>query len=166
MFNIQLGKAILAFLGLVFLNEIDYFFEMCARTGPVLLVLGMTGAAGQVFIFVTIAQFGALMCSLIGLSRKITTLVASIIIYSHPVSNEQGAGLVLAVGAMVYNFMDKGKKKPKAPADAVAKRDVEAAPVIELKPLITQDGAPAVDDDDDEFCDANDAAAVPAPAAR
>jgi len=154
MFNIQLGKAILAFLGLVFLNEIDYFFQMCSETGPVLLVLGLTGAAGQVFIFVTIAQFGALMCSLIGLGRKITTLVASIIIYAHPVDVEQGCGLVLAVGAMIYNFMDKGKKKKKDPADAVLQRDVEMAPVKELKPLIGQDGAPAPDDDDDEFCDA------------
>ena len=39
MFNIQLGKAILAFLGLVMLNEIDYFFAMVQETGPVLIVL-------------------------------------------------------------------------------------------------------------------------------
>jgi UDP-galactose transporter B1 len=37
----------------------------------------------QVFIFVTISKFGALTCSIIGLARKITTLVASIIIYGH-----------------------------------------------------------------------------------
>ncbi|KAH8044894.1 UDP-galactose transmembrane transporter [Aureococcus anophagefferens] len=29
------------------------------ETGPILLVLGLTGAMGQVFIFVTIARFGA-----------------------------------------------------------------------------------------------------------
>ncbi|KAJ8601147.1 hypothetical protein CTAYLR_008498 [Chrysophaeum taylorii] len=156
MFNIQLGKTILAFMGLVFLNEIDYFFQMCAETGPVLLVLGLTGAAGQVFIFVTIAQFGALMCSLIGLARKITTLVASIIVYSHPLSLEQAAGLVLAVGAMIYNFMDKGKKKntsSSSSAPRVDQRDVEMAKVKELKPLIADDGKPTAEeeDDDDEF---------------
>lgn len=136
MFNIQLGKTILAFLGLVFLNEIDYFFHMCAETGPILLLLGFTGAAGQVFIFVTIAQFGALMCSLIGLGRKITTLVASIVIYQHPLGLQQFSGLVLAVGAMIYNFMDKStKKKP----PVVEQRDVEMAPVKELKPLLDDD---------------------------
>ncbi|KAJ8612446.1 hypothetical protein CTAYLR_006577 [Chrysophaeum taylorii] len=111
MFNIQRSKMIVALMGLVFLKEIDYFFQMCVETGPVLLVLGLAGAAGQVFIFVTIAQFGALVCSLIGLDRKITTLVASIIIYSHPLSLEQAFGLVLAVGAMIYNFMDKDNEK-------------------------------------------------------
>ena len=159
MFNIQLGKAILAFLGLVMLNEIDYFFTMVQETGPILLVLGLTGAMGQVFIFVTIAQFGALMCSLIGLGRKITTLIASIIIYQHPVSNQQGLGLVLAVGAMVYNFADKGGKKKKP---AVESRDVEDAGSKELKTLLKDGDAAADDDDDDEFADAP----APAEAAR
>jgi len=169
MFNIQLGKAILAFLGLVFLNEIDYFFQMCAETGPVLLVLGLTGAAGQVFIFITISWFGALMCSLIGLARKITTLVASIIIYNHPIGVQQGTGLGLAVGAMIYNFMDKGKKKKKDPPKNVEARDVEMAPVKELEPLIVEGGAPneggLADNDDEEYCDAVGADGPPASAA-
>ena len=152
MFNIQLGKAILAFLGLVMLNEIDYFFAMVQETGPVLIVLGLTGAMGQVFIFVTIAQFGALMCSLIGLGRKITTLIVSIVIYQHPVNGQQAVGLVMAVGAMIYNFADKGGKKKKPVVDP---RDVEDAGKVELKSLL-KDGAAA--DDDDEFADA------PAPA--
>ncbi|KAH8077627.1 UDP-galactose transmembrane transporter [Aureococcus anophagefferens] len=92
MFNIQL-EGDPRVLGLVMLNEIDYFFTMVQETGPILLVLGLTGAMGQVFIFVTIAQFGALMCSLIGLGRKITTLIASIIIYQHPCRTSRGSGL-------------------------------------------------------------------------
>uniref|UniRef100_A0A7S3K3V6 Sugar phosphate transporter domain-containing protein n=1 Tax=Aureoumbra lagunensis TaxID=44058 RepID=A0A7S3K3V6_9STRA len=148
MFNIQLGKTILAFLGLVFLNEIDYFFSMVAETGPILLILGITGAAGQVFIFVTIANFGALMCSLIGLARKITTLVASILIYQHPIGYQQGAGLILSVGAMIYNFMDKGKKKHKLPS-TIDQKDVELAPIKELEPLINSaSGEPTSDDDE------------------
>ena len=70
MFNIQLGKAILAFLSLVIFNEVNYFLQMVQETGPVLLALGVTGAMGQVFIFVTIAKFGALACSLIGLWQE------------------------------------------------------------------------------------------------
>ena len=77
------------------------------------MLLGVTGAFGQVFIFVTIAKFGALTCSIIGLARKIVTLVASIIIYGHPVNPMQGFGLAMAITAMVVNFMDKGKKKAK-----------------------------------------------------
>jgi hypothetical protein len=36
--------------------------------------LGLSGAIGQVFIFVTIAKFGALTCAIIGLARKVSTL--------------------------------------------------------------------------------------------
>mmetsp|Transcript_21961 Transcript_21961/g.65854 ORF Transcript_21961/g.65854 Transcript_21961/m.65854 type:complete len:363 (-) Transcript_21961:22-1110(-) len=137
MFNIQLGKAILAFLSLVIFNEVGYFFEMVRETGPVLLALGLTGAMGQVFIFVTIAQFGALMCSLIGLGRKIVTLVVSIVVYQHPVSSQQGLGLTMAIGAMVYNFADKGGKKRKPAVEAV---DVEEAREVELATLLTPEG--------------------------
>lgn len=55
---------------------------------------------------------GALTCSIIGLSRKVTTLVASIYIYGHQLNAVQALGLVIAVGAMIMNFMGKkGKNK-------------------------------------------------------
>ena len=144
MFNIQLGKAILAFLSLVIFNEVNYFLQMVQETGPVLLALGVTGAMGQVFIFVTIAKFGALMCSLIGLGRKIVTLIVSIIIYQHPVDTQQGLGLSMAVGAMVYNFADRGGKRAKKPT--VAARDVEEADGVELKGLLSAEGTSAEDE--------------------
>lgn len=46
-----------------------------------------------------------------GLARKIVTLLASILIYGHEVNTLQCVGLTIAVGAMVFNFLDKGKKK-------------------------------------------------------
>jgi len=64
----------------------------------------------QVFIFVTIAKFGALTCSIIGLSRKITTLLASIYFYGHHLNGIQVSGLFISVTAMVMNFMGKSKK--------------------------------------------------------
>ena len=48
---------------------------------------------GQVFIFITISKFGALTCSIIGLARKVTTLVASIYFYGHHLNGIQFAGL-------------------------------------------------------------------------
>lgn len=73
--------------------------------------LGLSGALGQVFIFVTIAKFGALTCSIIGLARKVTTLVASIYFYGHELNGTQFTGLVIAVGSMVMNFWGKKGKK-------------------------------------------------------
>jgi len=113
MFNIQLGKMVLSGFFLVLFNEVNYFMQMCRETGPILVILGLTGALGQVFIFVTISKFGALTCSIIGLARKVVTLIASIIIYGHDLNFVQSFGLLVSVGSMVYNFMDKKKGKGK-----------------------------------------------------
>ena len=49
-------------------------------------------------------------CSIIGLSRKITTLLASIYFYGHHLNGIQVSGLVISVTAMVMNLMGKSKK--------------------------------------------------------
>mmetsp|Transcript_14257 Transcript_14257/g.20499 ORF Transcript_14257/g.20499 Transcript_14257/m.20499 type:complete len:510 (+) Transcript_14257:2-1531(+) len=107
MYNIQLGKTILAGIGLLVLNQVHVFLQMCQDMGFLLIALGLSGALGQVFIFVTIAKFGALTCSIIGLARKVTTLVASILFYGHSLSGTQFSGLLVAVTAMVLNFWGK-----------------------------------------------------------
>lgn len=110
MYNIQLGKTILAGVSLLVLNQLHIFIQMCQEMGFLLIALGLSGAMGQVFIFVTIAKFGALTCSIIGLSRKITTLLASIYFYGHHLNGIQVSGLIISVTAMVMNFMGKSKK--------------------------------------------------------
>mmetsp|Transcript_15075 Transcript_15075/g.32711 ORF Transcript_15075/g.32711 Transcript_15075/m.32711 type:complete len:501 (+) Transcript_15075:221-1723(+) len=107
MYNIQMGKTILAGIGLIVLNQVHVFAQMCQDMGFLLVALGLSGAIGQVFIFVTISKFGALTCSIIGLARKVTTLVASIYFYGHSLNKVQAAGLLLAVGAMVNDFFGK-----------------------------------------------------------
>ncbi|GMH76968.1 hypothetical protein TL16_g07250 [Triparma laevis f. inornata] len=113
MFNIQLGKTILSGVGLIIFNQTNEFTNMVNELGVVLLGLGISGAAGQVFIFLTISYFGALTCSIIGLARKVTTLVASIYVYGHHINVIQGCGLGVCVGAMVVNFWGKGGEKEK-----------------------------------------------------
>jgi solute carrier family 35 (UDP-galactose transporter), member B1 len=110
MFNIQLGKTILAGIGLLVFNQLHIFIQMVQDMGFLLVGLGFTGALGQVFIFVTIAKFGALTCSIIGLARKVTTLVASIYFYGHSLNSIQMAGLALSIASMVMDFMGKQKK--------------------------------------------------------
>lgn len=110
MFNIQLGKTILAGIGLLVFNQLHIFLQMVQDMGFLLVGLGFTGALGQVFIFVTIAKFGALTCSIIGLARKVTTLVASIYFYGHSLNTIQMAGLAISIASMVMDFMGKQKK--------------------------------------------------------
>jgi len=154
MFNIQFAKMILAGLSLVICGQINYFFDMVHDTGFILLLLGLSGAIGQVFIFVTISKFGALKCSIIGLARKIFTLVISIVVYGHSVNLIQGSGLVLAIAAMIINFADKGGRKATASKSegiqSANGREMSAEELedskgeVELRPLLN------LDDDDEE----------------
>jgi len=126
MYNIQLGKTILAGVSLLVLNQVHTFIQMCQDMGFLLIALGLSGALGQVFIFVTISKFGALTCSIMGLARKIATLVASIFFYGHSLSAVQFTGLMIAVASMVMNFWGKkgggGHGAPSAiPADEMPK---------------------------------------------
>mmetsp|Transcript_36012 Transcript_36012/g.46269 ORF Transcript_36012/g.46269 Transcript_36012/m.46269 type:complete len:391 (+) Transcript_36012:159-1331(+) len=137
MFNIQFGKALIAALCLIVFGQINFFFETVKATGPILLLLGLTGALGQVFIFVTISKFGALTCAIIGLARKIVTLITSIILYGHSVSYVQAFGLMLAISAMVMNFLDK-KGKKKAKTVDVSQEEAEE---VEKKGLLAEEDA-------------------------
>jgi hypothetical protein len=64
-----------------------------------------------VFVFVTISKFGALNCALIGLGRKILSLILSFVLYGHTMNAFQTVGLALAIAAMIANFYEKGGNK-------------------------------------------------------
>jgi len=143
MYNIQLGKTILAGVGLLVFNQMHLFLEMVREMGFLLVALGLSGAMGQVFIFVTIAKFGALTCSIIGLARKVTTLVASIYFYGHHLNSVQFSGLLISVGAMVMNFT--GKKGGGGGHGHGPPPPAEAAPA-ELEKMLAEEGG----SDDDQ----------------
>lgn len=113
MYNIQLGKTIIAGIGLLVLNQVHEFLQMCQEMGFVLLALGCTGAMGQVFIFITISKFGALTCSIIGLARKVTTLVVSIYFYGHHLNKIQKVGIAICICAMTMSFLCGKRVKKK-----------------------------------------------------
>ena len=108
MYNIQLGKSVISFCTLVATNGLSTFVSTIYDGGFALVVLGLTGALGQVFIFVTISKFGALNCALIGLARKILSLLLSFVLYGHTMNAYQTVGLLLSLVAMIANFYEKG----------------------------------------------------------
>lgn len=73
--------------------------------------LGACSAIGQIFVFVTIAKFGALTLSLICMTRKVTTLTASIVVYNHGLSAMQLSGLIIAGGATAMNLAEKRQSR-------------------------------------------------------
>lgn len=59
------------------------------------------------FVFVTISKFGALNCALIGLARKMLSLLLSFVLYGHTLNAFQTVGLALSLTAMIANFYEK-----------------------------------------------------------
>jgi len=146
MYNIQLGKTILAGIGLIVLNQVHIFLQMVQEMGFLLVALGLSGAIGQVFIFVTISKFGALTCSIIGLARKVTTLVASIYFYGHVLNSTQGLGLVVCITAMLMNFAGKSGKKANTNSEGDKQHINQPAEYSDqISPMLTTEEKPKVD---------------------
>mmetsp|Transcript_30718 Transcript_30718/g.51408 ORF Transcript_30718/g.51408 Transcript_30718/m.51408 type:complete len:391 (+) Transcript_30718:104-1276(+) len=153
MYNIQLGKAVISFCVLVATNGLNEFFHTLDADGFSLVLLGITGALGQVFVFVTISKFGALNCALIGLVRKMLSLILSFLLYGHTLNAFQSIGLALSVTAMIANFYEKGGKKQDPPPQPVEGGGVDAdglkAPTVEERAaLLAPDGDDGNDDEE------------------
>ena len=144
MFNIQLGKSLISFITLVITNGLDDFFRTISEGGFTLVLLGVTGALGQVFVFVTISKFGALNCALIGLVRKILSLILSFVLYGHTMNGFQTMGLMLAIASMIANFYDKGGKK------GASAEDIKEAGATEKQGLLTAEDNDNDDDEDED----------------
>ncbi len=78
-------------------------------------------ALGQIFIFITISQFGALTLSIITTTRKFFTILASSIFYGHIMNQYQWIGVFgvfFGLSIEIYNKYEKhSQKKRKSSAD-------------------------------------------------
>ncbi|CAF2658453.1 unnamed protein product [Rotaria sp. Silwood2] len=75
-----------------------------------MFLLGLTGAVGQNFIFLTIEWFGPLTCSIFTTTRKFFTILCSIFIFGNVITIRQMFGTVLVFLGL---FLEQlyGKKK-------------------------------------------------------
>jgi UDP-galactose transporter B1 len=89
-------------------------------------VLGFAacGAVGQVFIFHTLAHFSSLLLVTVTVTRKMLTMLMSVVLFGHQVTQMQWVGVGLVFGGVgaeaVFNRREKAKK-------AEAKRKAEKA---------------------------------------
>ena len=149
MYNIQLGKAVISLTMLIVGNNYSELVGTIANGGFSLLVLGITGAIGQVFVFITISKFGALNCALIGLCRKMLSLILSFLLYGHSINAIQTVGLSLAIIAMIANFYEKGEIKFKENSEQLDLEDLNDEKMPEKVCLLrisatTEDGTDSV----------------------
>lgn len=64
-------------------------------------LLSFSNATGQLFIYVTIEQFGPVVFAVVMTIRQIFSIVLSTIYFSHPINFIGVIGLLIAFGALV-----------------------------------------------------------------
>lgn len=91
-------------------------------------VLGFAacGAIGQVFIFHTLAHFSSLLLVTVTVTRKMLTMLTSVVLFGHTVTTKQWGGVALVFGGVgaeaFFNRMEKKKKMEAKKAVAAAKK--------------------------------------------
>jgi len=95
-------------IGLVLTGEgvqFIYFVYKYPKVMYQLLAFAVCSAIGQHFIFLTINLFGPLTASIITTTRKFFTILASVFIFSHPMSALQWFGTVLVFGGLTLDLL-------------------------------------------------------------
>jgi drug/metabolite transporter (DMT)-like permease len=71
-----------------------------------LLLVGILQVAGQISIYYVVANFKQHIFPLISATRKIITILFSILIYHHTLSKEQWVAVLIVFAG---NFLNKGR---------------------------------------------------------
>lgn len=137
MYYVNIYKAAFSVVGMVVNGEIPVFMEYVIPSLPPLLMLSLTGAMGQAFIFFTISKFGALTTAIIGTCRKVLSIVLSIFLFGHVLSIDQTLGLAISFAGIGLNWVNiknpfaKSKPAPTAGAEPVELDDLSKESLIE-----------------------------------
>ncbi|THH07811.1 hypothetical protein EW146_g9197 [Bondarzewia mesenterica] len=74
-----------------------------------------TGALGQLFIFETLQHFGSLTLVTVTLTRKLFTMLLSVVVYNHKLTSGQWAGAGVVFAGISVEAWVKRKGKPPIP---------------------------------------------------
>ncbi|KAG8446804.1 hypothetical protein GDO86_014311 [Hymenochirus boettgeri] len=115
MLNINIWSCLFLGAGILFTGELWDFLSFTERYPSIIyhiLLFSITSALGQTFIFMTVVHFGPLTCSIMTTTRKFFTILASVLLFSNPVSGLQWVGTILVfLGLGLDAKFGKGSKK-------------------------------------------------------
>ncbi|VDP85999.1 unnamed protein product [Echinostoma caproni] len=83
--------------------------------------------AFQIFLFTLLTNFGSLTCAIVTTTRKFFTVLASIIIFGHIMTQQQWLGTILVFSGIIldqYYSKSKVVDKEKAPDGSVKQKPV------------------------------------------
>jgi len=105
MFITNVYSCLFTLVGLTSQNELHDSLKFLREHSQIthhVVLLSLTSAIGQIFIFVTIKKFGALVFSLIMTSRQVLSIVLSSIIFEHYLSVQSVFGISLIFFALFF----------------------------------------------------------------
>ncbi|XP_076631851.1 solute carrier family 35 member B1 homolog meigo [Colletes latitarsis] len=94
--------------------EFIQFLQRHPSTIWLITTFSVAGAFGQYFIFLTIADFGPLPCSIITTTRKFFTVLGSILIFGNTLTYRQWLGTFIVFSGLLLDALyskDKSSKK-------------------------------------------------------
>lgn len=92
------------------LSEALRFLKEHPKALSALFQFAITGALGQLFIFETLQHFGSLTLVTITLTRKLFTMLLSVIVYRHRLSPGQYLGAIVVFAGISTEALIKGKE--------------------------------------------------------
>lgn len=112
MLSMNLWSTLFSLIALLATGEGFEFLQFVKKYPAVLnhiLTFSVASALGQFFIFLTVAEFGPLTCSIVTTTRKLFTVLGSVIIYGNAMSDRQWLGTVLVfTGLTMDSLYGKG----------------------------------------------------------
>jgi UDP-galactose transporter B1 len=82
------------------LTTLVQFVRLHPRIVLDILAFAVSGAVGQIFIFLTLSMHGSLILVTITVTRKLFTMLLSVVWFKHPLSTGQWAGVGLVFGGI------------------------------------------------------------------
>lgn len=108
-------STLMVFVGIIVTGELFEFIAFASRFPYVLsqlAALSITGALGQLFIFIMVASFGPLACSVVTTTRKFFTVLFSVIFFGNTLTSRQWFGAFLVfLGLFADAAFGKGVPK-------------------------------------------------------
>ncbi|KAK6029510.1 UAA transporter family protein [Ostertagia ostertagi] len=117
MFFMNFFSTIYLMIGLFVTGELFEFIGFVQRHPHVLFELCFVAASscgGQYFIFKTISEFSPLTCSVITTTRKLFTIIISVVFMNHPLLERQKWATFIVFSGLIMDAVDSkfSKKRP------------------------------------------------------
>lgn len=110
MYSMNLWSSALLSIMTIWSGEIWIFRDFVERHPNLILDLGLfsaLSAIGQLFIFLTVTEFGPLTCSILTTTRKFFTVLISVFLFGNSLTNRQWIGTTLVFTGLALDSISK-----------------------------------------------------------